>query len=616
MRDPTTRREAFCWLVGITLLCVSVGHVLWLLSFAAKGYDLTDEAFNTLLAMFPGRQTAQVTMAGYLTTFLWRLAGGSIPVFRVLGIGIFFSAVVCASACALDYARSLRLESGRAMAVYLLAAATGAMPFFYNRLYVMVPGYNELAMVGLLVVQAGFFLLAAGRSRLWAILALGIGGFMAFAGKPTSGAGIFVLLCLTFLFMEKRWAYLRIAMAAAMVAGVLVLACAAWLGGGLAATYDRFVFGLEYVQLAKSGHSIHHSLATLASTLLWITPWKVFLFTQKITLAAILLACFAAWRFAWRSTYSLAGIVLLSVLELSCHDISDGNYTFYLVSSFALTLLAGTVAIGMMTPDRRRDIPMHVATIPLLFGLFIAVAHVFGTNTSPGNKLLVPVVSIVIPLILVGIWARHSLRQQGVVAAIAFASVLSGTVLLHRSAETPFRIEGGMSGQTEPVTFLDRPDPIRLDPAKAAYARSLLRAAASAGWRSGTPLLNLTGHTPGVNVMLDAPFVAMPQLMGNSDLYDGQNALGSVLASMSPETTAEAWVFTSKNGKIRLDPRNIRRGGCAFPSGYRLVAEIPSYTGAKYTDGAMEVHQLWQPDPEARPCPGKTTIRPHYKIRP
>jgi hypothetical protein len=156
--------------------------------------------------------------------------------------------------------------------------------------------------------------------------------------------------------------------------------------------------------------------------------------------------------------------------------------------------------------------------------------------------------------------------------------------------------------------FLGQPDAIKMDPVAAAYSNAILRAAASAGWKQGTPLLNLTGYgAGGVNLILNAPFVAMPGLVGIGRIYHGgfpggQNAFAFVAAHMDPKLADEAWVFTSKNGRLRLDPRILHRRGCNFPGGYRLLREIPSYRGDHFTEGAPEIHQLWRPTSPAEGC--------------
>lgn len=603
----TVRRPALDALFAIALLAIAIGHVFWLLSLTDKGFDFTDEATNTLLAMFPDRQFALVTLAGYLNSFLWNLSGQSVPFFRLLGMGILLGCVLSTTACAITYARKAGLRCGTSALVSLMAAAMGSVLFFYRELHEVTPSYNWLVMIGLLIVQSGFFLLLSGHSNLRAAITMGIGGFIAFAGKPTSGIAILALLTLIFLLMEERRKCLRVTGGALLVAAALGVSCAVWLVGGLAETREKFAFGLEYLRLGQTHHTPHEMLGALANSLL-MAPWKVFLWTQKYTIAAIIALAFLAKRFPRHSRYGMAGILFLSVVELSTHDISHGNFIFYVVSSFALSLLAGTISLWAVQPKRSRDVAFRTVLFPLLLGIAVAISFVFGTNTGPGGKLLLPTVSIVLPLLLVGLWAEQCVSQRGVVLTIAFTAVFSGAVLLHRGASHPFRNEGGMSAQTERVTFFGQSAPISLDPAKAAYVRAILKAAATSGWVAGTPVLSLTGYTPGVNVILDAPFVGVAWVTARSEAYQGgQEAFEFLVANTSEEERSKAWIFTSSNGDRRLDPGILERDGYAFPCGYRLVGEFKTYEKVETIGDPVEIHQLWRPSEANESC-GKVTL--------
>ena len=599
--------------IAMALLAVSIGHFIWLFSFADNGFDLSDEAINVLPAMFPDHQSGQLTLFGYLTQFLWTLSGSSIPLFRILGMGIFSCWVLTAAARVVVYTRSTRLGSGKSFPLFVFAAAIGSIPFFYRDLYVLSPGYNWLVMIGLLAVQFGFFLLWAGRSAAAVTVSFGVGGFLAFAGKPTSGFAILILLFLTCMLMGAPRRSFGVLARGVLLAGVLCVACTLWLGGGIVETFYKFSFAMDYFRLAETGHTLWNTFSLLLESLV-ITPWKVFLFTQKFTLAATLAAAIAAWRFKWRFRYSVACILVLSALELSLHDISYNTYNFYLVSSFIMTLLAAIFVFRFSEPATKFGVPAAAALVPLLFGVFVAISHVFGTNNGPGGKLLLPTVAIVLPLMLVGAWSEFRLRQRGIVATLAAATVFSGGVLLHRSAADPVDVEGGISAQTEPVTFRNQSGVIKLDPARAAYARAMLQAAASEGWRDGTPLLNLTGHSPGANVILDAPFVALPMLLGRTDEREADEAaLRFVLRHTSAKVASAAWIITS-NGKRRLDPRIVRWGGLQFPCSYRLVATFPSYENSEYSGGPLDVHQLWRPNVAAT-CPGSQVENKPQTVR-
>ena len=116
----TQSREA--WL-ALACLAFAAWSMVTLFSFTDQGFDLTDEAYNVLLAMFPDHQMGHVTLTGYLTQFLWTLSEHSIPVFRMLGIGFLLAFALAMAACAGIFANAIGLRADRSTVVYLMATA-------------------------------------------------------------------------------------------------------------------------------------------------------------------------------------------------------------------------------------------------------------------------------------------------------------------------------------------------------------------------------------------------------------------------------------------------------------------------------------------------------------
>ena len=57
-----------------------------LISNISKGFDITDESYYLLAAMFPNEMFSTVTHEGFYTGFLYNLSGHNLKYFRLLGI--------------------------------------------------------------------------------------------------------------------------------------------------------------------------------------------------------------------------------------------------------------------------------------------------------------------------------------------------------------------------------------------------------------------------------------------------------------------------------------------------------------------------------------------------
>ncbi len=156
--------------------------------------------------MFPESQQGRMSWSGEVTNYIWELSGQSIWYFRLSGMMMLFLGGLTLGASAFVYAETRGIvDDDRSFLVLFLAAALGSCLFFYRGFYVPSPGYNWLAMIGLMLVQAGFLWVLNDRNRFLGVSLLAIGGLIAFLGKPTSGVAILLFLLLSLFVLENRY---------------------------------------------------------------------------------------------------------------------------------------------------------------------------------------------------------------------------------------------------------------------------------------------------------------------------------------------------------------------------------------------------------------------------
>jgi hypothetical protein len=566
-----------------------------LLSVSGKGFDITDEAFNLLMAMYPQAQTGQVTWVGDLTQALWHLVGENLQAFRILGLILLLGSALAMTGAADVFAHHLGLHMGLTQRLCLAAATLAGSVMFYRGLYVLVPGYNWLAVIGLLGVQAGLFLLASGRQN-WAVaLVLGLSGYLTFAGKPSSGVAILPLALLCALSLIGLGRTLRMLPVAIGTAALLLIVHMIALAGGLSGALAEIEAGMTYLSRANSGHSLLEGLLNF-SDVFSVTTVKVYLVSQKITLALTLIAAAYMWWSRTVPPFALALIMLVSLVEVSQHDIAAGFFYFTTITAYLLSFLVAIALTVLATKPEAADPPAKAPLICLIFGILLAASYVFGTNMSPANRMIGGGVFVAVPLVILARWAEIRLGQRGLVPVLTLAVIGAGGVVVQRGLEAPFRMNGPMSAQTEPVQFIGQSSPILLEPAQAAYARGIIDAANDAGWEEGTPLLQLTGYASGPNVFLNAPFIFMPNLLGGPKYFGGQEALDYALQATPRDQLDRAWLLTSEGGRFGLDAGALNGRGLPFPCGYRAVGRIPVFTD-NFAVGSTETHILWKPDP-------------------
>lgn len=177
--------------------------------------------------------------------------------------------------------------------------------------------------------------------------------------------------------------------------------------------------------------------------------------------------------------------------------------------------------------------------------------------------------------------ARWLLR----VSVIYLLAVLPVLFLFYVSL-MPYRLPESMSHQTNPVTLTAGNAPIFVDEPTAGWINALRSGALEHGWSEGTPLIDMTGATPGAALVLGANAPVTPWIVGG---YKGSRSFAaSVLAATGEDVLKDAWILTVPSSLAKNDELLLSEAGLDFPSGYEIAAEVT--TGYR-----KEKQLLWKP---------------------
>jgi hypothetical protein len=188
-------------------------------------------------------------------------------------------------------------------------------------------------------------------------------------------------------------------------------------------------------------------------------------------------------------------------------------------------------------------------------------------------------------LLVVGALSRRDMARN-LITATAFAAAIVSADVIARSIAEPYRLATPIWGQTDRVAIRD--SSLRVDPQAALYLRTLKQAALDHGFGDGTPVLDLTGRSPGTLYAIGARPPGTAWLLGG---YPGSLAFAvQSLAGVPRAELERAWVLTAPDGSRAIDPAAATsRLGLPFPQGY---LEVGRATVVGYNS---EVHVLWKP---------------------
>jgi hypothetical protein len=387
----------------------------------------------------------------------------------------------------------------------------------------------------------------------------------------------------------------------------VLLAHALSVDGGVIHYIDRLQKSYEIGSLLNSGHSLPILVRRAVSDLLSL-PLET---ARKFPITALIIIISFVIAFAEPRISRWNRMLPIRVLELFS---PIAQYQFLLISSIAmletvgvqkllntqfwlnsqlliswylicLIVLLGMVALNMFRTDiSQRGLPA-MELLALMFVL--PLAYGFGSGNGllrmSGDAAVFLGLGAYLAARVAASHFNQRWAEEGVLISIAIFSLVS----LVGAYNKPYRMVGSITNHTETVCFSAFGGCLLVEAETATYVKELQHAARANGWREGGFLIDLTGASPGVSVILSGAVLGSPWLLGG---YKGSEAFAeAVLSTASRDQLAHAWVLTAPNGKRQLPTNILVRLGLDFPGGYTPVATV--------TEAFRRERQiLWRPN--------------------
>ena len=168
--------------------------LLIFIHFATRSLDFSDESLYLYLSSNPSKESSLAGSWNWYLNILFTATGGDIVVYRKVTLVITFTAAMLFSK---SFVRTPNISSQSSAFDFRfllnVGLSTGAAVFFY-RYFLLTPGYNWLAFIGILVALTGaLHWIDKSGSPIWPVITLcGLG--IATMGRPFSGIVIFIVM--------------------------------------------------------------------------------------------------------------------------------------------------------------------------------------------------------------------------------------------------------------------------------------------------------------------------------------------------------------------------------------------------------------------------------------
>ena len=571
---------------------VTLVALAWVLWYSCYGIDFTDESFYLIWISNPFKYSVSTTQFGFIYHPLYDLLSGDIAALRQVNILITFGLAwalvnvfvitVFGDQC---FERTPRLIISGSIAT---AALTSLV---FAGLWLPTPSYNSLALQAMLVAVTGLLLANKNTTRASIIgwLLIGIGGWLAFMAKPTTAAALG--LCISFyLLLAEKLSVRLLAFSVATSVGFIVLS-AFIIDGSIITFIDRLKGGAELLKILDGGHTFAQALRL--DNFQFSDRGKLFLnagavviffatyFSQAKNKSVMLGNALLSITFAIASLAIVFGMVDKNLYASQFQGLLLWSVPFAaILTGFALYRFKGLLQISR---------PQWALALS-----FLVLPHVyaFGTNGNYWSAgAAAGIFWVLAGLVLLSPIAPNQ-NFQALLLPLGLAVQLITVILVQTGIETPYRQPQPLRDNDNRLEIGNPGSMLVLSEGFARYFSQAIDLAKQAEFKKGTPVIDLTGRSPGILYAIGASSIGQAWTIGG---YSGSEKFTVEMLKKVPcEQISKAWVLVEPEGPRKIATEILLNFGANTATDFEVVGTFKTAEGAGgYKE--VRVQQLLKP---------------------
>lgn len=564
---------------GRWLLVFSVSSTVcilgWLLKYSSYGFDFTDDSFYLVWMKNPFEYNWAITQFGFVYHPLYQLLNGNIAALRQVNILLTFG---LATVLVNQFIKVIVPDSPPHKSqrwVISLSFATASLALFDS--WLLTPSYNSLALQSMFIATTGLLMAEAtpSGSSLWGWILIGFGGWLAFMAKPTTAMALGVCAIVYLIGTQKiklRWLLISVGVAT----GLLILT-ALVIDGSLVNYVNRLKTGVHFARVWEGGYTFRQILRLdrfrlNGTEILLLTSMGLFSF-----LAGRLYDSGRRWGKCFGRAIPGAFFLCIFAILFEGLVVSFGFSGFHSLMLWAIPLSAIGLGIASCGRGLFQNVPISEKVLALLFIIFPHV-YAFGSNNNYFQKgSSASLFWVLAGLVFVGPLIRNQ-KKWLVFLPLALATQMIVVLLLQIGFKDPYRQVGPISMNENAVEIGQQGSRLILSDEYAAYVRKAVESARSAGFEEETPVIDLSGQSPGILYVMRAENIGQAWTIGG---YPGSFKLAAEALSLVPcEKIAKAWVLAEPGGPRSLPNELLENFGANFAEHYVEVASWDTPRGA------------------------------------
>lgn len=575
--DKKNQKKIFGFENTLLSFCV-FGTLLiltWVLKFSHYGIDFTDESFYLVWLANPYLYSWSATQFGFVYHPLYLLLNGDIASLRQANILITYGLSWPLAFLVLSSLTNEQNKKKITLHITALGLATASLIAFDS--WIPTPSYNSLAFQALLISSIGLMLSEKGESVRsfigWTLT--GIGGWLAFMAKPSSALALSIGVLFYLIFSRKFST--RMLIVALSTTLLLLISSALLIDGSITNFVNRLTTGIEFGKFLGAGHTLQHILRVDTFTL-GLREKLAILILFSTSLISIYFAC--AKKHSLQALSILSSLLFLFAiacftLGLTLKTAEFGQFQALTIWGIALPIFATGVVFSQKKTNHGISAERWCSALVFLVMPYI---YAFGTNgnywQAGGNAAIFWLLS---SLILLNPFARARNELVFLVPIILATQFLTAT-LLQKGLESPYRQSQALRLNATAIEIGMPGSILVLSNGYAKYVENAKNTALRAGFIANTPVIDMTGQSPGILYAIRAENIGQAWTIGG---YPGSADLAkAALNRTSCEKIASAWVLLETDGARSITLEVLTSLGAGFPKNYTPVGSWETAEGA------------------------------------
>lgn len=556
----------------------TVSALAWVLWFSRYGLDFTDESFYLVWIASPFNYGESTTQFGFVYHPMYELLGGNIARLRQANTLVTFGlAWVLSYAFLTSVFATQPLARPHRLIISAAFATTSLLSLLFLTTWLPTPSYNSLALQALLIAATGLLLAGKNVSRnsITGWILIGAGGWLTFMAKPSSAAAL-GLGSVVYLLLAGKFSF-RLLLASAATALALLGLSALAIDGSVAGFIARLSGGVKVAEALGGGHTIMQLLRLDDFQLSAKTELLLLAGTATFYAAAYLSQAPTSSQVragTWMSVLlAISGIAI--VFGLPIKPLRAGHFQALLIWTIPLT--TALLGLAIYRPRGLRQITRRQWVLAVFFLTFPHI-YAFGTNGNYWNSGASAGIFWCLGALVLLSPVSSTQKLTAMLLPLGLAAQLVTVALIHSGIQSPYRQPAPLLDNGYTLDFGRSGSTLVLSRDFGQYIADATEAAKKAEFKAGTPMIDLTGQSPGVLYAMGANNVGQAWMIGG---YPGSQALAvASLDKVSCEQLAHAWLLAEPDGPRSISPDVLLSYGARLATDFELVGSVVTARGA------------------------------------